>query len=306
MEVDVAIDLKGHTTGTRLGIFAHRPAPVHASYLGFPGTTGADFIDYLLADRIVLPEEERRFYTEKVVYLPDCYQVNDAKRPIAQRTPTRAEAGLPEKGFVFCSFNNNYKITPDVFAVWTRLLRSVPESVLWLLEDNRAAKRNLLEAARSSGIDPARLVFAARLPNPAHLARHRLADLFLDTLPCNAHTTAADALWSGVPVLTCVGSTFPGRVASSLLAAAGLSELVTHTLQEYEALALKLAQDRRLLGAFRSRLARNRTTAALFDTDRFRRHIESAYLTMWEISQRGEPPRAFAVEPQNETADKRR
>lgn len=297
MEVDIAIDLHGHTIGTCLGILAHRPAPVQSSYLGFPGTTGAEFIDYLLADRIVLPEEQQQFCTEKVVYLPDCYQVNDAKRPIAERAPTREEAGLPRAGVVFCCFNNNYKITPDVFAIWMRLLHAVPGSVLWLLEDNSVAKRNLLDRAQSSGVDATRLVFAARLPNPQHLARHRLADLFLDTQPCNAHTTASDALWTGVPVLTCAGNTFAGRVASSLLAAVGLPELVTHSLEDYETLALRLAKDGRRLEELRSRLTRSRATAPLFDTDRFRRHIEAAYVTMWEIQQRGEPPTSFAVDP---------
>jgi predicted O-linked N-acetylglucosamine transferase (SPINDLY family) len=296
LEVDVAVDLKGHTTGSRPGILAHRPAPIQAAYLGYPGTMGAPFIDYLLADRVVIPEDERRFYAEKVVYLPGCYQVNDAQRAIAPRTPSRAEAGLPRDGFVFCCFNNNYKILPPVFGAWMRLLRDVPGSVLWLLEDNTAAKRNLQEAARARGIDPARLVFAARLPPAEHLARHRAADLFLDTLPCNAHTTASDALWAGLPVLTCAGTTFAGRVAASLLSAIGLDELVTSSPQEYEALALALARDPGRLAGLRGRLARERATAPLFDTERFRRGLEAAYAAMWEAWQRGEAPQAFAVE----------
>jgi protein O-GlcNAc transferase len=295
MEVDIAIDLKGHTTEARPGILAFRPAPIQVSYLGFPGTTGADFIDYLLADGFVLPEDQQRFYSEKVVYLPDCYQVNDARRSIPDRTPTRAAAGLPQNAFVFCCFNNNYKINPSMFDVWMRLLREIPESVLWLLEDNRAARQNLENEARARRIAPARLVFASRLPHPDHLARHRLADLFLDTLPYNAHTTASDALWAGLPLLTCAGSTFAGRVAGSLLLAIGLPELVTRSLQDYEVLAVKLAKDGRLLGELRAKLARNRSTAQLFDTDRFRRHIESAYQTMWETWQRGGRPRSFAV-----------
>jgi protein O-GlcNAc transferase len=294
-EVDIAIDLKGYTTDARPGILACRPAPIQVSYLGFPGTSGAEYIDYIVADRFVLPGEDQQFYTEKVVYLPDCYQVNDAGRKISEQTPTRAACGLPENSFVFCCFNNNFKINPQVFDIWMRLLREVPGSVLWLLEDNSEARRNLIHEARARGVSPGRLVFAGRVPHPEHLARHRLADLFLDTLPYNAHTTASDALWAGLPLLTCAGSSFAGRVAGSLLRAVGLPELVTHTLQDYEVLALKLAQDPRLHGDLRARLARNRSTMPLFSTDRFRRHIESAYRTMWEIWQSGGGPRGFEV-----------
>jgi protein O-GlcNAc transferase len=295
LEVDIAVDLKGHTTAARPAILAHRPAPLQANYLGFPGTTGAPFIDYLLADGFVIPDSERRFYTEQVVYLPGCYQVNDARRAIAPRAPARAEAGLPQEVFVFCCFNNNYKIMPPVFAAWMRLLRDLPASVLWLLEDNAAAKRNLQASAQAAGVDPARLVFAPRLPPAEHLARHRLADLFLDTLPCNAHTTASDALWAGLPLLTCTGATFAGRVAGSLLRAVGLGELVTGSLQEYEALAGALARDPGRLRALREALASSRAGAPLFDTAGFRRGLEAAYVTMWEASQRGEAPRGFAV-----------
>ncbi|MGH8723060.1 MAG: tetratricopeptide repeat protein, partial [Burkholderiales bacterium] len=234
MEIDIAVDLKGLTTDTRFGILAHRPAPVQVAYLGYPGTCGAGFIDYVLADRFVLPEAERRHWTEKVAYLPDCYQVNDAAQSIAARVPDRAAAGLPEAGFVFCSFNNSYKILPRLFDVWMRLLRAVPGSVLWLLEDNAIARLNLEREAASRGIDAARLVFAPRLPHAEHLARHRLADLFLDTLPVNAHTGASDALFAGLPLVTCAGKAFAGRVAGSLLHAVGLPELVVHALPEYE------------------------------------------------------------------------
>ena len=295
LEVDIAVDLKGHTTGARQAILARRPAPLQASYLGYPGTMGAPYIDYLIADRFVVPEAQQPFYSEKLVYLPDCYQVNDSARPIAPRAPARAEAGLPAQGFVYCCFNNNFKILPPLFAAWMRLLGAVPGSVLWLLEDNAAVKRNLQAAAHAAGIAPERLVFAPRLPPAEHLARHRLADLFLDTLPYNAHTTASDALWAGLPLLTCAGSAFAGRVAASLLHAAGLGELVTSSLEEYEARALGLARDPRLLDGLRGKLAAGRATAPLFDTDRFRRHIEAAYVTMWEAWQRGEPPRHFAV-----------
>ncbi len=295
LEVDIAVDLKGHTGDSRLGIFAYRGAPIQASYLGYPGTVGAEFIDYVIADPVVAPLDHAPFYVEKIVQLPDCYQVNDRKRTIAERLPTRAEAGLPPDGFVFCCFNNNYKITAPVFDVWMRLLQAVPGSVLWLLRDNAGAERNLRRAAQARGIDPARLIFAARADLADHLARHRLADLVLDTLPYNAHTTASDALWAGVPLVTCQGNAFAGRVGASLLRATGLGELVTHNLPDYEALALRLATDAALLGAFRQRLAQNRETCPLFDAERFRRHIEAAYTTMWEIWQRGEPPKSFSV-----------
>ena len=224
--VDILVDLNGYFGRARQGIFALRPCPIQVNYLGFPGTIGVDYVDYIIADPIVIPPEHRPFYTEKVVHLPETYQVNDRKRRIAERTPTRGEVGLPEAGFVFCCFNNNYKITPTVFDVWMRLLGQVAGSVLWLLEDNPTAARNLRREAQARGIAPERLVFAPRVRLDEHLARHRLADLFLDTLPCNAHTTASDALWAGLPILTALGSAFPGRVAASLLYAAGLPELV--------------------------------------------------------------------------------
>jgi predicted O-linked N-acetylglucosamine transferase (SPINDLY family) len=299
LEVDIAIDLKGHSAGSRPGIFAHRPAPIQASYLGYPGTLGADFIDYIIADPVVAPLEHEPFYVEKIVRLPDCYQVNDRQRAIAERAPSRREAGLPADGFVLCCFNNTARITAPVFDAWMRLMQAVPGSVLWLLRDNVGAERNLRREAQRRGVDPVRLVFAGRTTLADHLARHRLADLFLDTLPYNAHATASDALWAGVPLLTCQGSAFAGRVGASLLRAAGLPELVTESLPDYEALALRLATDKALLGALRQKLARNRRTCALFDTDRFRRHIEAAYATMWEICLRGEAARSFAVEGQD-------
>jgi protein O-GlcNAc transferase len=298
MQVDIAIDLSGRTQDSRLGILAHRPAPVQATYLGYAGTTGAGFIDYVIADKTVLPFEQQPFYTERIVHLPECYQANDSTREIAAATPTRSEAELPDEGFVFCCFNNNFKITQPVFDVWMRLLRVVEGSVLWLSQDNVEAKENLRKAAAGRGVDPARLIFARRVEGDAeHLARHRLADLFVDTLPYNAHATASDALWAGLPLLTCRGASFAGRVATSLLYAAGLPELATNDLGEYEALALRLATDASLLGGFRHRLAQNRATCPLFDTDRFRRHIENAYTTMWELQRRGENPRSFSVEP---------
>jgi predicted O-linked N-acetylglucosamine transferase (SPINDLY family) len=297
LEVDIAVDLMGYTRYSRPGILAHRPAPIQVGYLGYPGTLGADLIDYVLADKFVLPEEQQAFYSEKIVYLPESYQANDSRRNVAERTPARAEVGLPEEGFVFCCFNNSYKILPAMFDVWMRLLEEVSGSVLWILEDNTAQGENLRKEAQTRRVDPGRLVFAARVGAAEYRARCRLADLFLDTLPYNGHGTTSDMLWAGLPVLTCAGATFAGRVAGSLLHAVGLPELVTSSLAEYQALALKLARGDRLLGELRARLERNRTSAPLFNTDRFRRHIESAYRTMWEIRQRGDKPRAFAVEP---------
>ena len=297
LEVDIAVDLMGYTRYSRPGILARRPAPVQVGYLGYPGTLGADLIDYVLADKFVVPEEHHKFYSERIVTLPGCYQANDSRRKVAGRTPTRVQAGLPEKGFVFCCFNNSYKILPAMFDVWMRLLTQVPGGVLWILEDNGAAAENLRREARARGVDPARLVFAPRIGAAEYRARCSLADLCLDTLPYNGHGTTGDMLWAGLPVLTCAGSTFAGRVAGSLLHAVGLPELVTASLEEYQALALKLARGDRLLGELRARLRRNRASASLFDTDRFRRHIESAYRTMWETWQRGDKPRAFAIEP---------
>jgi protein O-GlcNAc transferase len=297
MEVDIAVDRTGFTTGERPGIFAMRAAPIQVNYLAYPGTMGADFIDYLIADETIIPRGQQGSYAEKIVYLPDCYQVNDAGRRIAERCPTRSEAGLPERGFVFCSFNNHYKITPRLFDIWMSLLRQVDKSVLWLLDGTATMRRNLWREAATRGIDPQRLVFAPRIAIGDHLARHRLADLFLDSLPCNAHTTASDALWAGLPVLTRPGTTFAGRVAASLLGAIGLPELVTSSLDEYQALALRLAKEPATLEEIRQKLAHNRAVASLFDTDRFRRHIEGAYVEMWERSQRGESPDSFEVTP---------
>ena len=296
LKVDIAVDLKGYTQDSRPDILSFRPAPIQAQWLGYPGTLGADFIDYVIADEAVAPFEHAPFYSEKIIQLPGCYQSNDRERAIAERTPARRETGLPEAGFVFCCFNNSFKILPPVFDVWMRLLREVPGSVLWLLQDNAVAEENLRSAATARGVDPARLVFAGRVKLEDHLARHRLADLFLDTLPYNAHTTASDALWAGLPMLTCQGNAFAGRVAASLLKAVGLPELVTHNLADYEALALRLAGDPGLLHGIRARLEGGRLKRPLFDTDSFRRGIEAAYQRMWETWQRGEPAQAFRVD----------
>jgi predicted O-linked N-acetylglucosamine transferase (SPINDLY family) len=295
LEVDIVIDLKGITYSSRPAILAYRPAPIQINYLGYPGTMGADFIDYILADRIVLPFQEQEYFTERIVHLPDCYQVN-SRRDIATSTLTRADAGLPETGFVFCCFNNNYKITAPVFDIWMRLLGAVEGSVLWLLRDNQSAEVNLRKEALCRSIDPVRLVFADRVDREQHLARHHLADLFLDTLPINAHTTASDALWTGLPVLTCLGRAFAGRVGASVVTAAGLPELVACSLKDYEATARRLANERSLLAGFRQRLGQEKLVCPLFDTRRFCRHIEAAYTTMWELWQRGQGIRCFAVQ----------
>jgi protein O-GlcNAc transferase len=297
LEIDIAVDLSGYTSGARTAILASRPAPIQVHYMGYPATMGAPYIDYIIADRRVLPDAHRQHYAEKIVHLPDCYLVNDRTRRIAETVPPRPALGLPETGFVFCCFNNDYKITPAVFDIWMRLLRRVEGSVLWLRDTHEAAARNLRREAAMRAVDPERLIFAPHIALDDHLARQRRADLFLDTLPYNAHATACDALWAGLPVLTCLGESFAGRVAASLNETVGLPDLVTHTLGEYESLAFALADDKARLDAVKATLARNRDTYPLFDTDRFRRHIESAYETMWQRQQRGAPPADFAVAP---------
>jgi protein O-GlcNAc transferase len=292
---DIAVDLMGHTQHSRIGIFACRPSPIQINYLGYPGTTGAGFMDYVLADPIVLPFADQPSYSERIVHLPHCYQVNDRRRAVGLCTPSREEAGLPPHGFVFCCFNHCSKITAEIFSVWMRLLGQIPEAVLWLLEGNQTATDRLRQEARARAVDPSRLIFAPIAAPEKHLARHALADLFLDTLPYNAHTTASDALWSGLPLVTCMGNTFAGRVAASLLSAAGMPELVTRDLQAYEALALELARDPALLQSSRRKVAANRQTCALFDSDRSRRHIEAAYEIMWKIHRRGKPPASFRL-----------
>ncbi len=296
-ETDIVVDLNGYTTHCRPGIFACRPAPIQINYLGHPGTMGADFIDYIVADRQVIPAGAEQFYSEQVIRLPHSYQVNDHDRVVPPESPTRGEADLPDGAFVFACFNANYKLNPPVFGVWTRLLNQVPGSVLWLLESNPAVVRNLRAQAQARGVDPDRLVFAPKTTPEAHLARHRLADLFLDTLPYNAHTTASDALWVGLPLVTCAGRGFAARVAASLLEAVGLPELITESLEAYEALALELATQPARLANLKARLAATVQTAPLFDTDLSRRHIEAAYTTAWERHQSGEPPKAFDVAP---------
>lgn len=295
-EIDIAVDLKGYTAFARPGIFAHRPAPLQVSYLGYPGTLAAPFIDYIIADAFVIPEAEQSFYTEKIAYLPDSYQPNDRRRQVAERAPARADAGLPENGFVFCCFSNNWKITAPVFEIWMRLLGRVPRGVLWLLEDNPWAAESLRRRAGRLGIASERLVFCSRARSEDHLARHRLADLFLDTFPYNAHTTASDALWAGLPLLTRCGRTFASRVAGSLLGAAGLSELITTSPEEYERVALDLALHPGRLRPLRERLC-DRESLPLFDTPSFCRNLEAVYRRMWGLHEQGRSPETGQVAP---------
>ena len=281
-EIDILVNLNGYFGEHRTQLFAQRAAPIQVNYLGFPGTLGASYIDYIIADRRVIPESHKAFYEEKVVYLPECYQANDRKKEIATHTRTRVECGLPEVGFVFCCFNNSYKILPEVFDSWMRILSQVHGSVLWLFGENPETIANLRKAAAARNVSPERLVFAKRLPLADHLARHRLADLFLDTLPYNAHTTGSDALWAGVPVLTCRGATFAGRVGASLLHAIRLPDLITTSLDAYENTAVGFAQDPEKLGKIKRKLAEHRLTTPLFDTEVFTKQMETAYSAMYD------------------------
>jgi predicted O-linked N-acetylglucosamine transferase (SPINDLY family) len=282
LNIDIAVDLKGFTQDARTGIFSYRAAPIQVNYLGYPGTMGADYIDYIIADKTLIPLDAQSSYTEKVVYLPNSYQVNDRKRIISDRQFTKQELGLPENGFVFCCFNNNFKILPATFTSWMRILKATEGSVLWLLQDNSWVVENLKKEAQKQGVDAQRLVFADRLPISEHLARHSQADLFLDTFPYNAHTTASDALWAGLPVLTMMGQSFASRVAASLLNVIGLPELITNTQEQYETLAVELAQSPLKLAEIKLKLANNRLITPLFDTPVFTKNIEAAYLKMIE------------------------
>ena len=295
-KVDILVDLKGYTHHARPAISAYRPAPVQVSYLGYPATMGADFIDYIIVDPFVVPAGQQPFFSERLVHLPGSYQVNDRRREVTSARTSRQDHGLPPEGLVLCSFNNSYKISPVFFDIWMRLLRSVPGSVLWLLETNGLVKRNLRSEAGKRGVDSARLIFAPVVPPAEHLGRHRHADLFLDTLPCNAHTTASDALWAGLPVLTCSGDTFAGRVAGSLLTAIGMPELVTGSLEEYEQAALALARDPQRLVALRQKLEKKRDTSSLFDLPKLTANIEAAYARMWQTWLSQKKPIAFSIE----------
>jgi predicted O-linked N-acetylglucosamine transferase (SPINDLY family) len=294
--VDILIDLVGCAGNGRIEIAALRPAPVQVHFLGFPATTGAPFIDYFVTDPVVTPLDQDAHFQEQLAVLPHTYQINDTGQEIPETAQTREECGLPSSGFVFCCFNANYKITPEIFDVWMRILHRVPGSVLWLIETTRGTRENLVREARTRGVDPARLVFATRASKVDHLARHRLADLFLDTPLCNAHTTASDALWAGLPVLTCPGQVFAARVAASLLSAAELPELIAADMIEYEERAVSLATHAKEVTELRDRLRSGRRRVPLFDTPRFVQHLERAYLEMWRLYAAGAPPRQIVVE----------
>ena len=302
-EIDILVDLMGFTQDAHTNIFAYRPAPIQVNYLGYPGTIGASFIDYIIGDKTLFTLVDAAVYSEKLVQLPDSYQPNDRKRQISTKAFTRREAGLPDNKFVFCCFNNSYKISPQTFGCWMRILKCVEGSVLWLRAENQTAIANLKTEAQTRGIESARLVFANRVPQLSdHLARLRLADLFLDTLPFNAHTTASDALWAGLPVLTQIGSTFAGRVAASVLKAINLPELITHSPEEYEALAIELALNKEKLRRIQEKLARNRLTTPLFDTPLYTKHLEAAYEAMYQRYQAGLPPYHIEIRPLSRSA----
>jgi predicted O-linked N-acetylglucosamine transferase (SPINDLY family) len=294
--VDIAVDLNGYTEHARTGIFAHRAAPVQINYLGYPGTMGAPFMDYIVSDKTVIPETHRQHFSEKMIYLPHAFMVNDNTRAISDGPLTRAAFGLPETGFVFCCFNNNNKIFPEEFDLWMGLLKQIDGSVLWLRRANQWAVGNLRTEAQARGIDPDRLIFAEMLPFPEHLARHRLADLFLDTFNYNAHSTASEALWAGLPIVTRRGQGFPARVAASLLTAVEVPELITETANEYEALAVSLATDPDRLTGIKAKLQQNRETTSLFDTERFTRHLEAAFQQAYQRFSDGLPPDTIIVE----------
>ncbi len=294
--VDILVDLMGYTKASRLEICALRPAPIQVNYLGFPGTTGAEFFDYIITDRLVTSEDQADYYSENFVYMPHCFMVSDYTQAISEPDWEKADLGLPEESFVFSSLNQAYKIAPSVFDVWMKVLRQVPKSVLWLGQLNATAEQNLKRQAHEKGVSPERLVFAERVPSKdEHLARLRLVDLALDTSIYNGHATTNDALWAGVPVITLKGSHFASRASASLLTAIGLPELITHSLEEYEALAVHLALDSDELRGIRQRLAKNRLTEPLFDTPLFVRNLEKAYKEMWEISWAGQQPRQIQV-----------
>ena len=294
--VDILVDLMGYMKHNRIGIFAFRPAPVQVEYLGYPGTTGAGFMDYLIADYEVVPEGEEGCFSECLVRMPHCYQVNDNTQPVSESVFNRGVCGLPDNAFVYCSFNTDYKIDRSMFRTWMRILNQVPDSILWLLVRSRETKSNLIDAAVGDGVNRKRLVFAESLPKPEHLARIKLADLALDTRIVNGHTTTTDCLWAGLPVITLKGTHFPSRVSASLLKAVEMPELICNSLDAYESLAVNLARDRGRLATIRQQLAEKKMTAPLFDSALTVRHLEKAYLDMWDNHIQGRGPQGFTVE----------
>ena len=282
LKIDIAIDLMCFTKYHKFGIFVKKCAPIQVNYLGYPGTSGTNYLDYIIADKILIPKDSQKYYSEKIVYLPDTYQANDSTKKISDRIFTREELGLPKDAFVFCCFNNNYKITPQVFDVWMRLLERVENSVLWILSEDINISKNLKNETTKRGIDFNRIVFAERIKMNEHLARQKVADLFIDTFPYTGHTTASDALWVGLPVLTRIGKSFASRVSASLLNAIDLSELVTSSEKEYEDLAVEIAKNPTKLKEIKNKLKNNRSSKPLFNTQIFTRNIEKAYSLMYE------------------------
>ncbi len=297
-DIDVLVSLSGYAYRARPGVLAWRPAPVQVNFSGYPGTLGAAYVDYIIADKVVIPEDQARFYDEKIAWMPGCYQVTDDKAPRTGPMPTRQACGLPDDALVLMAYHPPSKISPAIFEVWMNILRQTPDAVLWLQEAVPEAQANLRREAAARGVDPARMVFSTRLTSRAeHMARHALADLFIDSLPYNAHSTATDALWAGLPVVTCAGASFPGRVCASAVTTAGLSELATTSLSDYEALVLALAADRPRLAALRARVERDAPGSALFQSAAYTRHLEAAYQTMYERAQSGLAPASFSVTP---------
>jgi predicted O-linked N-acetylglucosamine transferase (SPINDLY family) len=293
--IDIAIEFNGFMIDDRVGILAHRPAPIQINYLAYPGTMGADFYDYIIADRSVIPDAQKSNYSENIIFMPDSYMPQDNTRRISNKPVSRTGCGLPEHGFVFCCFNNSFKISPQEFDIWMRLLNEIEGSVLWLLRTNEWSESNLRNEADKRGVDSNRLVFANKLPLEEHLGRLRLADLFLDTFNFNAHTTASDALWAGVPVVTKIGKSFAARVAGSLLTAIELPELITKTEREYQALALSLASNPKTLTSIKKKLAEKKNSASLFDTERYTKNLERAYVQAYQRYADGLPPAEFKV-----------
>jgi predicted O-linked N-acetylglucosamine transferase (SPINDLY family) len=288
--IDIAVDLQGHTSGARPGIFSYRAAPIQVNYLGYPGTTGSQHMDYIIADNIVIPKNNKNFFSEKIVYLPNSYQVNDSKKKISEKKFTRSEIGLPKTGFIFCCFNQNAKITPAIFNLWMNILKKVDGSILWLLEEDAVANNNLKKEAINKGVSSDRIIFSKRIDIKEHLSRISIADLFLDTFPYNAHTTASDSLWAGVPILSYQGQSFQSRVAASLLNAIDAKELIVNSLTEYESLAVELALNPLKLKIIRDKIQKNRLTKPLFNTFLYAGHLEKAYKRMYEIYQKNLPP----------------
>ena len=291
MEIDIAIDLGGHTEGARTGVFSYRAAPIQVNYLGYPGTMGSGYMDYIIADRIVIPKSSLSYYAEKIAYLPDTYMVDDSKRKIGEKKFSKESFGLPSNGFIFCSFNNSYKFNQKLLGRWAKIILNVPDSVLWISENNQSFRNNILTEFQNMGIGAKRIIFAKRLEFESdHLARYQLADLFLDTSPYNAHTTAIDALRAGLPIVTLLGEAFPGRVAASILNAVGLQSLITRAWDEYESLAIKLATHPKELKELKTQLQTNISTKPLFNTTLFTQNIEAAYLKMYQRYQMGLSP----------------